>query len=66
MAEKTLNRYIPVDASDRVQFVAQRMPLGLCAYTDNYPEFSRQLHTQLATIPGLELAGDYLTGLKHF
>lgn len=62
IAEENLNRYIRVDASDRVQFVAKRMPLGLCAYTQNYPEFSRQLNDQLETIPGLELAGDYLRG----
>ncbi|MEO0928145.1 MAG: hypothetical protein AAFY63_19990, partial [Cyanobacteria bacterium J06643_13] len=62
MAEKSLNRYIRVDASDRVQFVAQPMSLGLCAYTHDYPKFSRRLHAQLDNIQGMELAGDYLRG----
>ncbi|MEO1690990.1 MAG: FAD-dependent oxidoreductase [Cyanobacteria bacterium J06631_6] len=62
MAEKSLNRYIRVDASDRVQFVAQPMSLGLCAYTHDYPKFSRRLHAQLDKIQGMELAGDYLRG----
>jgi protoporphyrinogen/coproporphyrinogen III oxidase len=62
IAEKTLNRYIPVDASDRIQFVFQRMSTGLCAYTHNYPEFYNQVQFQLETLPGLEITGDYIQG----
>ena len=62
MGEKILNRYIPVDASERIEFVSQRMPKGLCAYTHNYPEFYNNIQTQLNTLPGLDITGDYIQG----
>ncbi|MDJ0647678.1 MAG: FAD-dependent oxidoreductase [Xenococcaceae cyanobacterium MO_188.B19] len=62
IAEEALNRYIPVDASERIQFVSQRMSTGLCAYTHNYPEFDRSIQSQLKTLPGLEITGDYIQG----
>ena len=62
IAEKTLDRYIPVNASERVRFVSQRMSTGLCAYTHNYPEFYDNIQSQLKTLPGLDLTGDYIQG----
>ena len=62
MAEKALNRYIRVDASERVQFVSKRMLTGLCAYTHEYQEFSQSIQSQLESLPGLFLTGDYLQG----
>ncbi len=62
IAEETLNRYIPVDASERVQFVYQRMLTGLCAYTHDYAEFSKSIQSQLTDILGLYITGDYIQG----
>ena len=62
IAEKALNPYIPVDASERVQFVSQRMLTGLCAYTHDYQEFFGSIQSQLETLPGLEITGDYIKG----
>ncbi len=62
IAEEALNRYIPVDARERVQFVSQRMLTGLCAYTHNYQDFFGSIQSQLETLPGLEITGDYING----
>jgi protoporphyrinogen/coproporphyrinogen III oxidase len=62
IAEAALNRYIPVHASERVQYVSRRWSAGLCAYTSHYEEFARDLETQLRQFKGLYLAGDYLQG----
>lgn len=62
IAEQTLNRYIPVEASERVQFVSKGYSLGLCAYTQNYEDFSTSLNSQLEKLPGLYLTGDYMQG----
>lgn len=62
IGEEALNRHIPVQASERVQFVSQRMLTGLCAYTPHYEEFSQSLEAQLEQLPGLYLTGDYMQG----
>ncbi|MGF1512798.1 MAG: protoporphyrinogen/coproporphyrinogen oxidase [Elainellaceae cyanobacterium] len=62
IAETALNRHIPVDASERVQYVARRWSEGLCAYTSHHEEFSRDLEAQVEQLEGLYLTGDYLQG----
>ncbi len=62
LAEATLSRYIPVSINDRVRFVSRRWSLGLCAYAANYETFSRVLATNLASVKGLYVTGDYLQG----
>lgn len=62
IAESTLNQYIPVQASERVRFVAQQYSTGLCAYTPHYPDFQTALQSQQKTLRGLHITGDYLQG----
>jgi len=62
LAEEALNKYIPISGSDRIQYVAKYHPVGLCAYTSNYPQFATNLKTHLSKLPGLYLTGDYIKG----
>ena len=60
--EELLGRYLPVDPSERIEFVARRFDRGLCAYVPHYERFSSGLTEQLRALPGLFLTGDYLRG----
>jgi protoporphyrinogen/coproporphyrinogen III oxidase len=62
IAEEFLNKHIPVSESDRIRYVAKYHPVGLCAYTSNYPRFAFDLQSHLAQLPGLYLTGDYIKG----
>ena len=62
LAEQDLNKHIPVNASDRVRYVAKYHPVGLCSYTNNYPQFAADVQTNLSQFPGLFLTGDYMKG----
>ncbi len=62
LGEERLNRHIPVHRRERLRFVGRHYELGLCAYTPHYGRFAGALQRELATLPGLYLAGDYLSG----
>lgn len=62
IAESTLNKHIPVEASDRVRFVAKQYSTGLCAYTPHYAEFHTVFQSQQETLQGLYITGDYMQG----
>lgn len=62
LAEEALNKHIPVSESDRIRYVAKYHPIGLCAYSSNYPQFAFDLQTHLSQLPGLYLTGDYMKG----
>jgi oxygen-dependent protoporphyrinogen oxidase len=62
LGEERLNRHIPVDSRERRRFVGRVFDPGLCAYTPHYRRFAGELQDELRALPGLYLAGDYLSG----
>ncbi|MFQ5527229.1 MAG: protoporphyrinogen/coproporphyrinogen oxidase [Thermoanaerobaculia bacterium] len=60
--EEALNRYVPVNESERLGFVSQHWRRGLCAYTPYYPRFEARMRSSLAGLPGVFLTGDYIRG----
>lgn len=60
--EKVLNRYIPVNKSERKRFHARHFDPGLCAYAPFHSDLLDNLKARLSNIPGLQLTGDYVQG----
>jgi oxygen-dependent protoporphyrinogen oxidase len=63
-AEERLARYIPVNATDRLGFVSRSWGHGYCAHLADHPAFLRTIDDEVAALPGLALAGDYLRGVS--
>jgi len=62
IAENTLNRYVPVAARERVDFVHHHFDRGLCAYTPYHHRLLERLRQWEALHPGVSLTGDYVCG----
>jgi len=62
LAEKELNRYIPVSKDLREDFVYKHFKIGLCAYTPFHHRFAADIQNELKQIDGLGLTGDYIRG----
>ena len=62
LAESELNRYLPVAAHERVEFVHHHFERGLCAYTPFHHRLLERLRQWEAAHPGIALTGDYICG----
>lgn len=62
IAEATLNKYISVKASERVQFVGRHYQTGLCAYTPYYEQLASTIKSQQGSPQGVYYTGDYIQG----
>jgi len=62
LAEKTLNRYIPVSKDLREDFVYKHFPIGLCAYTPFHHQIFADIYKELSASKCLGLTGDYFRG----
>jgi protoporphyrinogen/coproporphyrinogen III oxidase len=60
--EHQLARYIPVSSGERVASAARIWHEGLCAYAPRQHRLREQLQSELASIRGLFLTGDYTRG----
>jgi protoporphyrinogen/coproporphyrinogen III oxidase len=61
-AEAFLGRHAPVAGARRLGFAARAFQPGLCAYRRDHDAFLHEAGLHLASLPGLELAGDYMRG----
>ncbi|MFV0386828.1 protoporphyrinogen/coproporphyrinogen oxidase [Paracoccus sp. (in: a-proteobacteria)] len=61
MAERDFARFQPIPGK-REYFHVKRHMGGICAYAPNFTRIKRRLLDHIATIGGLEIAGDYLDG----
>ncbi|WP_433732515.1 protoporphyrinogen/coproporphyrinogen oxidase [Nocardia sp. CA-129566] len=61
-AERQLTGLLGVDHVNRVHTVKRIWDAAYCAYVPFHGKFLSQVHSEVATTPGLELAGDYLRG----
>ncbi|PJZ70476.1 hypothetical protein CH373_05230 [Leptospira perolatii] len=62
LGESTLSEFIPISENPRIAYTGKIMKLGLCAYAQNYENFSKSLASQLEKVEGLDLTGDYIRG----
>jgi oxygen-dependent protoporphyrinogen oxidase len=62
LAEKTLNRYVPVSKDLRQDFVYKHFTIGLCAYSPFHYRVMADMEKELANISCLGLTGDYVRG----
>lgn len=62
IAESALNRYVPVAARERVDFVHHHFDRGLCAYTPYHHRLLERLRQWEAVHPSVSLTGDYVCG----
>jgi oxygen-dependent protoporphyrinogen oxidase len=62
LAEAQLRRFLPVSASDRVDYVYKHFRHGLCAYGPYHHRFIQQLFDWESSVSGLTLTGDYVRG----
>jgi protoporphyrinogen/coproporphyrinogen III oxidase len=60
--EHELGRYIPVSSRERLATAARIWPEGLCAYAPRQHRLREQLQSEIASIRGLFLTGDYARG----
>ncbi|MFV0334849.1 MAG: protoporphyrinogen/coproporphyrinogen oxidase [Tropicimonas sp.] len=60
-AEAEFGRFHPI-AGNRVHYHVQRHWDGICGYAPRFTRIKRRLLDHIATIGGLEIAGDYLDG----
>lgn len=61
LAEKEFSKVIPI-TSQRLNYHVQKHLGGICAYGPKYTAMRRELLEYIASIEGLEIAGDYLEG----
>lgn len=61
LAEQEFRRFHPIEGN-RVHYHVQRHMGGICAYAPHFTGIRRRLLDHIATIDGLEIAGDYLEG----
>lgn len=61
-AEKLIKELLGVDELNRVNQRTRIWPAAYCAYLPFYGEFLSKVRAEVASAPGIELAGDYLRG----
>jgi oxygen-dependent protoporphyrinogen oxidase len=61
-AEAELGRFVPIERSQRVDFVFKHFRHGLCAYGPYHHRFLERLTAWEGSVAGLFLAGDYVRG----
>lgn len=61
LAEREFSQVLPIKGK-RIDFHVARHADGLCGYCSHYSEIKKQLLAYIASIDGLEVAGDYLEG----
>lgn len=62
LAEKTLNRYVPVSKELRNGYSYKHFQLGLCSYSSYHHKLLKNIRVKMSTIPGLAVTGDYFRG----
>ena len=60
--EAALARYVPVEAAWRRRSVARLFNPGLCAYAPHHGRLLDRVTSEVGTLPGLHLTGDYFQG----
>ena len=63
-AEKQVTDHLKTTPPQRVRMRTRSWEAAHCAYVPDHGEFLSQVATQVAAVPGLELAGDYLLGAQ--
>ncbi|MET7768958.1 FAD-dependent oxidoreductase [Nocardia sp. NPDC005366] len=63
-AEKRVAEYLKTATPRRIRTRTRSWEGAHCAYLPDHGEFLSQVGTQVAAVPGLELAGDYLFGAQ--
>ena len=61
-AEREITGLLGVEHVERVNIVKRIWDAAYCAYVPFHGKFLAQVRTEVAAMPGLELAGDYLRG----
>ena len=61
-AEKLIKELLDVGELNRINVVKRIWPAAYCAYLPFYGEFLSKVRAEVAAVPGVELAGDYLRG----
>ena len=62
IAEAELRRFLPVSATERVDYVYKHFRHGLCAYGPFHHRFLQRLFDWESSVSGLALTGDYVRG----
>ncbi len=62
LAEQMLNRYVPVSAEDRRDFVYRRFERGLCAYAPFHHRLLDAMRRWEDSVGAVTLTGDYVCG----
>jgi oxygen-dependent protoporphyrinogen oxidase len=62
IAEAELRRFLPVNASERVDYVYKHFRHGLCAYGPYHHRFLHKLLDWESGVSGITLTGDYVRG----
>ena len=62
IAEAELRRFVPVSASERVDYVYKHFQHGLCAYGPYHHRFIERLFDWERSVTGITLTGDYIRG----
>ncbi|WP_158674674.1 protoporphyrinogen/coproporphyrinogen oxidase [Streptomyces hoynatensis] len=63
-AEERLTRYLSASRAKRVNSVSRAWDAAYCAYSPFHSEFLTEVRAAVASVPGLELSGDYLWGVS--
>ena len=61
-AEKLIKQLLGIGELSRINVRTRIWPAAYCAYLPFYGEFLSKVRTEVASVPGIELAGDYLRG----
>jgi protoporphyrinogen/coproporphyrinogen III oxidase len=61
-AEKLIKGLLDVGDLNRINARTRIWPAAYCAYLPFYGEFLSKVRSEVASVPGIELAGDYLRG----
>lgn len=63
VAEERLGRYVPIVGAQRIRSATRHWSAAYCAYVPFHAHFLSQVQADVADLPGLALAGDYLRGV---
>ncbi|MGH3912033.1 MAG: FAD-dependent oxidoreductase, partial [Pseudonocardiaceae bacterium] len=62
--EKRLEKHLNISAPRQVRGVFRHWKTAYCAYSSDYPRLLEIIRESVASVHGLEIAGDYLKGVS--
>ncbi|WP_326598967.1 protoporphyrinogen/coproporphyrinogen oxidase [Streptomyces sp. NBC_01803] len=63
-SEDLLVKYLGTPRATRLNVLVKHWPAAYSGYLPHHPAFLRELRADVETLPGLELAGDYIQGVS--